>query len=587
MPQTDPLREIYNSQGPFSAVINPSQPAFQAPAPATGWESKSGQIGNLATSFLAGFSKSRANNYAKQEQKKMQSVSSINNALEAVKSSNATDEVKNQQTQALLKLQGELVRDALSDQGSTKGGKGGGQTEGQDGQGHPASHMLPMIKNMLDSMLGPAPKGKKQLASDESTIKGTLADVYSSILDPKNSSKVQQQNIDQSVNTAYAAAVEKNGGKPLTFAEIMAHPELKSAIDKGVAANGGKPTEGIAGLLQSSQGLEKEKQQSAIEQMKEDAAGKKETAAETARITAQKEREDAENKRQDARLKSEDQRAHDREKSEDRRANQREAHADARAKLREGGGGASDAKEIARGIKDGSLPPDLTRLYGKAAGVEAQLHKEGFNLAKAQQDWHAVSRHLATLNGPQQTRIVESANALQEMLPAIGDAYDAWQKTGLPGEFKVYNKAALIAAANLPGEKGKAAQNLMTYITDAVSETGQIYMGGNSPTDHALKMAQTNLQGDWNPETFKSSLDILQKNLAIRRNSILNAPVLGTNEGSPYVPENMRDASGQPPTAPQAPGAPPTRPGPPQAQAGGPPSGNGKRPSLDDIFKKQ
>jgi hypothetical protein len=101
----------------------------------------------------------------------------------------------------------------------------------------------------------------------------------------------------------------------------------------------------------------------------------------------------------------------------------------------------------------------------------------------------------------------------------------------------VFNRAALQTAKNLPGKAGAAAQALDTQIADMVSELGQVYMGGNSPTDHALELAQRNLSGDWNQQQFDAAIKLLQTNLGYRVNSIMNAGIAGETPGSPYTPQ--------------------------------------------------
>lgn len=535
-------------------IYQPVQPTFNPPQQqVSGWGGKGVGIANIATQFLAGVSKGRAAAYNRQQQGEMKQVASLQSAMQAVDASGASEDVKNQQRTELFRTYGRLIQGSLPD--SSKGKKGGDPAGGAE-QPHPMQHVLNGIKGALDSALGPAPK-KNELGPE--AINATLGKVFAAISDPNNSQKAFSQKIEQPVTAAYGELQQKLGHPP-TFAEMEAYQPFRDAAAQNAASNNGNFTPGVATLIQSGQQVEKDQQAQAIEKMKADAAAKKEESAEKARLDAQKDRDAAADKRASERDKAEDKRSTEREYHEDIRASNRERHEDARVQLRSNGtGDRDDVRENAAGIIDGSLPPDMTRFYGKASKVEAELHRHGYNLVAAKRDWEAVTRHISTLNGPQQTRIMENVNALHEMIPKISDAYDEWQGTKLPGGFRAYNKAALLAASQVPGENGKKAQNLITYINDAVSETGQIYMGGNSPTDHALQMAEKNLQGDWNPETFKSSLDILESNLAIRRNSILNAPVMGANPNSPYVPDNMRDTAGsgkstQAPPQPQASG---------------------------------
>lgn len=194
--------------------------------------------------------------------------------------------------------------------------------------------------------------------------------------------------------------------------------------------------------------------------------------------------------------------------------------------------------ETVEGIINGNIPPDRAGL-GRNAGwlkIQAQLSKRGFNLARAELDWKAAESYVRGINSAQQIRLRETAQTLQQMIPDVQEKYNAFHKILADSGVRVFNKAELTAAKALPGKAGEAARALDVQIADMVSELGQTYMGGNSPTDHALELAQKNLSGDWNEEQFKAALDLLRKNLGYRTNAILNAGVAGSTENSPYNP---------------------------------------------------
>ena len=212
----------------------------------------------------------------------------------------------------------------------------------------------------------------------------------------------------------------------------------------------------------------------------------------------------------------------------------------------------ADAPDIAQAIMNGEQPPDSAGLSRSGAWmkIRGDLAKKGFNLTKAELDWKAAQRYVATLNGSQQVRIREAASTVSQMLPDIRNKYDTWRKAGLASGIKIFNRAALVASKNLPGPAGVAAQALETQIADMVAELGQLYMGGNSPTDHSLKLAEQNLKGDWTPEQFNAALDLLKNNLSYRVNSIMNAGAAGMSEGSPYMPTGGEGVKTQPTTQP-------------------------------------
>ncbi len=204
-----------------------------------------------------------------------------------------------------------------------------------------------------------------------------------------------------------------------------------------------------------------------------------------------------------------------------------------------GGAGASDkaaqADAIAQAIIDGKQPPELSKLYGLGGPVRASLASKGYDLTRATQDWTATQKHIATLNGPQQTRLRQAVDAAYNQLDVIEGLYNDWQKVGSTSGIRVFNKASLTAAKNLPGEAGAAAQALDGQIALAAGEFGQVLMGGNSPTDHALQLGAKMLQGDWNDQTFKKALKQLRIDFKIRQNSLTNAGVAGASEGNTYA----------------------------------------------------
>lgn len=227
-----------------------------------------------------------------------------------------------------------------------------------------------------------------------------------------------------------------------------------------------------------------------------------------------------------------------------------------------GGGLEGDANSIADAIVSGKQPPDTKGLYRFGGPVRAALARRGYDFTAASRDWQAVQRGIATLNGPQQTRLRQAVETAYNSLDVIDDLNTRLAKALPRGRFPVLNKAALLAAKN--GLAGKEAQSLATQLdaqlTDVVSELGNAYMGGNSPTDHALRLAAQNLSSNWSPEVLKAGTDLARKNLLIRRNSIYSTnpinpgvapPPIGQQPGtpSPATPKVQkwgRDANGNP-----------------------------------------
>jgi hypothetical protein len=196
--------------------------------------------------------------------------------------------------------------------------------------------------------------------------------------------------------------------------------------------------------------------------------------------------------------------------------------------------GQSDVKSIADAIENGDQPPTLTGLYRNAGPVRAELARRGVPVAKMEADWKATQRYLSTLNGPQQTRMRQAISTATDSLDKIEGLYKEWQKLAPTSGFKILNKAALTASKNLPGRTGAVATALDAQIADVTSELGNIYMGGNSPTDHSLGLAAKNLSADWNEETFREALKQARENIRIRNNSIIHSAPVGMSGESNY-----------------------------------------------------
>ena len=226
----------------------------------------------------------------------------------------------------------------------------------------------------------------------------------------------------------------------------------------------------------------------------------------------------------------------------------RKAYGDAgRVSVTVGGGGmnamynATDPKAIADAIMRGDREPETGSL-GRPIGaaVDSVLAKAGYNKAGALTDWKATQKHIATMNGAQQLRLNQAINALPEMLDSVEALASKWKG----GKFPVLNKANLaLAKGGAYGQDvASVANQLDAQIADVTADLGNVYMGGNSPTDHALSLAGKSLKGEWSEKVLKDMIGLARKNVSIRRNSINSTGVAGASPGNPY-------AAGGPPAA--------------------------------------
>jgi hypothetical protein len=218
------------------------------------------------------------------------------------------------------------------------------------------------------------------------------------------------------------------------------------------------------------------------------------------------------------------------------------------------GMGATGPEDIADAIIRGDQPPTLNGLYRFGAPVRASLAQKGFNLAQAETDWKATQKHIATLNGQQQLRMQQAIDNAAHSLDIIDDLAAQWQA----GRFPLLNRGRLAAAK--AGAMNPQAQEIATrldaQIADVTAELANVYMGGNSPTDHALGLAAKNLQAEWSLPQLKALIEQSRKNLQIRANSMKNVGVAGASAGNAYatptpdatapaIEEWVRDASGK------------------------------------------
>lgn len=168
--------------------------------------------------------------------------------------------------------------------------------------------------------------------------------------------------------------------------------------------------------------------------------------------------------------------------------------------------------------------------------VLAGLGALGFDNTKAVQDWTSMQKRLQSMNSTQQVRLFQAVGAMEGSIEQADRLYKEWQATGLTSGFSTFNRAALAASANLPGEKGAVARTLLSHIEDMSAELATIYRGGNSPTDAAFAAAQKSLSADWNPETFEKNLELIRQNLRIRKNTMASATQVIGNQ---YAPESV------------------------------------------------
>jgi hypothetical protein len=203
------------------------------------------------------------------------------------------------------------------------------------------------------------------------------------------------------------------------------------------------------------------------------------------------------------------------------------------AALRVNVGGSTDVKDAVAGMKDGTLPPQMPGRASKDyTAILAESRRQGFDLGKANLDWTATQKHVATMNGAQQLRLNQAINSLPDMLDKVDALATQWKG----GKFPVLNKAnlALAKGGAYGSDVASVANQLDAQIADVTADLGNVYMGGNSPTDHALGLAGKSLNGAWDEKVLHDMVKLAKTNVTIRSNSIKNTGVAGASDTNPY-----------------------------------------------------
>jgi len=206
-----------------------------------------------------------------------------------------------------------------------------------------------------------------------------------------------------------------------------------------------------------------------------------------------------------------------------------------RVTVQTGVDGVSDVKEAVAGMKDGTIPPQIPGRASKDyTAVMAEAHRQGYDLSSAVTDWTATQKHIATLNGAQQLRLNQAINSLPDMLDSVDALASKWKG----GRFPILNRVNLkLAKGGAYGsEVASVANQLDAQIADVTADLGNVYMGGNSPTDHALGLAAKSLGGDWDEKVLHDMVKLAKKNVQIRQNSVKHTGVAGASAGNPYQP---------------------------------------------------
>jgi hypothetical protein len=222
------------------------------------------------------------------------------------------------------------------------------------------------------------------------------------------------------------------------------------------------------------------------------------------------------------------------------------------------GGAADDGSLMGEAIINGLMSPNQlgTRMTQYNKPVFNYLAGKKYDMQKAQLDAFGVQRWMASLNGPQQTRLRQAIDATTGMLGQIR-SYNQQLRGLVPrGSVAMINRASIGAAMN--GAYGPQAADVAKKMSDQMAlvgtELAQVMSGGYSPLDKALGDAGKVLDKTRSPQQIDATLDNLERDLGYRRNSILTAGPL-TVSNPLGTPEGQFTIGGRTFTQPAAPAA--------------------------------
>ena len=205
-----------------------------------------------------------------------------------------------------------------------------------------------------------------------------------------------------------------------------------------------------------------------------------------------------------------------------------------------------EIQSATQGIISGNVPPNIsqTTSFRDRTRVAAALEKSGFNLSQANSEWNATQKFLSSMNSEKQVRLRQAITSVKDALGGLEQLNNEMVRSN----FAPLNKAQLAIQAN----SGNAlATKFLGQINIIQDELGQVFMGGNSPTERALELAINTLKGNWSQKQLQVAIDNVRTNLGYRENAINYAGVQGATQqggGTRYLPPRNNPMELQQPT---------------------------------------
>ncbi len=198
----------------------------------------------------------------------------------------------------------------------------------------------------------------------------------------------------------------------------------------------------------------------------------------------------------------------------------------------------SNVAAIARGMKNGTIPPDPEGLsrQGIYADVIGQMAREGVDFTELRKNYLAAKRLIVTENSPQSNRLDTAVRSGLKMYDAIDSLSSQWDGMGLGPLSRANLKLAM------EGAKGRDAANLAIQLNGQIaqltSDVATVEQNGMTPTQESRKVAEQSMQSWWGDDTIHKMTAQGRANMRIRETA--------RNESVPLVPGQAPAAKAQP-----------------------------------------
>jgi hypothetical protein len=196
-------------------------------------------------------------------------------------------------------------------------------------------------------------------------------------------------------------------------------------------------------------------------------------------------------------------------------------------------GGSEKVQSIVQGIVSGRQPPRLSGLYSAQPAVRAGLEEQGFDLTKAQLEYQAAERHIASMNGPQITRFMGLANSVVNTIDRVSHLADEMQLSGVPALNNLQIQAYIKAEGNSPN--GQLAATYIAAVNTLKEEFANLATGGYAPHEAVWKLANDQINADYGVHELNASLREIQRLINYRIHGILSTKPVGTGGENRYL----------------------------------------------------